>query len=999
MDLTGQKLGKYELLEKLGQGGMAQVYKARQPLIERFVAIKVMLTNLIDSEQFVSRFLREAQRLGQLRHPNIVSILDFDIVEGTHFLVMDFVSGPSLATYLDMRKSLLPVEALKISSQITSALQYAHGKGVVHCDLKPANVMFQDETHQQVVLTDFGIARMLDATGQAQTSTVIGTPSYISPEAAQGQPLDGRADIYSLGIMMYEMVTGAPPFVADTPLSVMMKHLQEPPPNLNTTHPQIPAPYSSIVEKALAKSPADRFRSAADMGAAIEDALGHLHGQASTISVSQPQEGQLVAPPGSWSARSASTAAGASMPQARKKPLPLLWMGAIALVILALFIVGAIGLRLLSSSRGEKNPPVAVITNTAPATEVVSAGGSAPIQTQPGGSLEATPTIDVLPLEAGKTGSLFLLSDGGGSPSQIGVQLYGISPPPQGKAYVMWVGNGEDMSALGELQIEGRNAYLITDIDNQQLASFTQALVSLEDSGSSPNQPSSAVLIHGEYSEPRLVEFRSLNLSSDEPTQKAYLFGILEQALLAYDHQGYAIGELENGALEPARAHAEHVINILAGKNGPQYGDRDGNGKVENPGDDVGVLQYANGAIQRLQASKNTPPQTEAQSKLADKAVALLEGSQISIQDVIDLNVEALSTDTVEDMLPLIQEADQLFSQLMYGEDWIGGLWWANNLANRAIGMSLISQEKAGEDTIESVSDLGSGALKLDAKKGFSFQTHNLSVAPKDMAYILWASNPDEERYTSLGSIPAGELSLSGTAPNDLFEAYNQVALSLESESDAKVVSPSRILMEGDLSQQAYAFYTDLTSPPDSAPLAKAEEQAAIAAEHMQYLFEAFKTDNLPLAKRHAEHIINTLEGENGPNFGDVNGDGNVQNPGDKVGVLGYLEEIEATATSLQGQSLSPEQAQNLETFLQVQQAVADTIQAAFEAASKVIASDTIAEAQSNAENYRDLLQAVSDGRDLNGDGVIDPFSGEGGLVTLRQLAESIGWINLAVIE
>src|SRR4030067_3315578 len=225
MDLTGQKLGKYELLEKLGQGGMAQVYKARQPLIESIVAIKVMQTHLTESEQFVNRFLREAQRLGQLRHPNIVSILDFDIVDGTHFLVMDFVSGSSLDASLEMRKTLTPMEALRISSQIANALQYAHVKGVVHCDLKPANVMFSDATYQQVVLTDFGIARILDSSGQAQTSTGIGTPTYISPEAAQGLPLDGRADIYSLGVMMHEMVTGEPPYVGEPPLSVMIQRL------------------------------------------------------------------------------------------------------------------------------------------------------------------------------------------------------------------------------------------------------------------------------------------------------------------------------------------------------------------------------------------------------------------------------------------------------------------------------------------------------------------------------------------------------------------------------------------------------------------------------------------------------------------------------------------------------------------------------------------------------------------------------------------------------
>ena len=167
----------------------------------------------------------------------------------------------------------------------------------------------------------------------------------------------------------------------------------------------------------------------------------------------------------------------------------------------------------------------------------------------------------------------------------------------------------------------------------------------------------------------------------------------------------------------------------------------------------------------------------------------------------------------------------------------------------------------------------------------------------------------------------------------------------------------------------------------------------------MQFLFEAFNTDNLPLAKRHAEHIINTLEGEAGPNFGDINGDGNLQNPGDKVGVFGYLSEVQSAAESLKNNPLTDEQAEKVDAILQAKEAVADTIQACFEAASKVIASDTIDEAQSNAENFQALVAAISEGRDINGDGVVDPFAGEGGLVTLRQLAESIGWIDLISVE
>ncbi len=998
MDLTGQKLGKYEILEKLGQGGMAQVYKARQPLIERFVAIKVMQTHLTDSEQFVNKFLREAQRLGQLRHPNIVSILDFDIVEGTHFLVMDFVSGSSLGEYLEMRKSLSPAEALSISSQIASALQYAHVKGVVHCDLKPANVMFQDATFQQVVLTDFGIARILDPTGQAQTSTVIGTPTYISPEAAQGLPLDGRADIYSLGVMMHEMVTGEPPYVGETPLSVMMKHLQEPPPDLRMTHAQVPEAYAQIVEKALAKAPADRFRSAADMRLAIEAAIGNPSGQISTISNVKSQETQLVAPPGTRVTQSASTVASVSDQKSSKRTIPVLWVGVVAFVILTLFIVGGVGFALISSSISKTSTPVAAVINTEILVTAPS-GGAAPIQTQPGGSVVPSPTIQVIPVEAGKVGSVFLLSNADGFPSQVGARLDGVSPPPQGKAYVLWAGDGDNLARMGELQVENRKGHLATGIDEDQIGSLKRALITVENSGSDSNTPSSDVLYSGEFSEERLDVFRSLNLGSGEPSKKAYLFGVIEQASAAYYHQIYALDALNSGNLEEAKAHAEHVINILEGKNGPQYGDQDGNSKVENPGDDVGVRQYSTGAIQNLRNSTNTPVRTVAQSELAEKSIELFEQGLVSMQSVIDLNIEAIGAGSVEEMLPLVQQADQAFSAMMYGTDGIGGLWWANNYANRAIEMSLIAQNPDVDAVPEESSNLASGTFKVDERNGFSFQINDLSAAPKGMVYVLWASNPDEEKFESLGVIPAGASALEGSAPGDLFDAYKQISMSLEPESNNPPEKPGRLIMSGNLSKAAKEFYLEITSPPSSAPLAKAEEQAGIADEHMQFLFEAFNTDNLPLAKRHAEHIVNILEGEAGPNFGDINDDGNLQNPGDKVGVLGYLGQIQSAAETLKGNPITAEQTVKVDAMLQAKAAVADTILASFEAASKVIASDTIEEARSNAENFQTLVQAVFDGRDTNGDGVVDPFTDEGGLVTLRQLAESLGWIDLISVE
>jgi hypothetical protein len=315
------------------------------------------------------------------------------------------------------------------------------------------------------------------------------------------------------------------------------------------------------------------------------------------------------------------------------------------------------------------------------------------------------------------------------------------------------------------------------------------------------------------------------------------------------------------------------------------------------------------------------------------------------------------------------------------------------------IEMSLIAQNPAADIPADSSSNLASGTFKVDGRNGFSFQMNDLSVAPKGMVYVLWAGNPDEEKFQSLGVIPADAPALEGSAPGDLFDAYKQISVSLEPEGNNPPEKPGRLIMSGDISAPAKAFFLEITSPPSSAPLAKAEEQAGIADEHMQFLFEALNTDNLPLAKRHAEHIINTLEGEAGPNFGDINGDGNLQNPGDKVGVLGYLVEIQSAAEALKSNPLTVEQTEKVDAILQAKSAVAETIQACFESASKVVASDTIEEARSNAENFESLVQAISDGRDINGDGVVDPFSGEGGLVTLRQLAESIGWIDLITVD
>ena len=195
-DLIGRKLGKYELVERLGRGGMAEVYKAYQPGLERHVAIKVMHGHLSGNAEFIQRFQREARSIGQLQHPHIGRVIDFDVEADVYYMVMEYIQGGALDSYLKQKKVLPVDEAVRITLQLADALAYAHQRGMIHRDIKPGNVLFADDSHSHALLTDFGIARLLDEQqNMTMTGALVGTPNYMSPEAARGEPCDARADI------------------------------------------------------------------------------------------------------------------------------------------------------------------------------------------------------------------------------------------------------------------------------------------------------------------------------------------------------------------------------------------------------------------------------------------------------------------------------------------------------------------------------------------------------------------------------------------------------------------------------------------------------------------------------------------------------------------------------------------------------------------------------------------------------------------------------------
>lgn len=277
MDLVGRNFGKYTLVEFLGQGGMAEVYKAHQPGLERYVAIKVMHRHLARTGDFVSRFRREARSIGQLQHSHIMHVIDFDVEGDTYYLVMDFIQGELLKDYLERAQVLSVDEAVALMLQLVDAIEYAHQLGMVHRDIKSANIMFRDETASHVILTDFGMARLKTDSGLTATGAVVGTPAYMSPEAIEGTKIDERADIYSLGVVLYEMVTGTTPYTGDTPLSVVVKQLSEPLPPPTDINPDLPPAVETLLLKTLEKDPDDRFQTASDLKAALSELQSRLN--------------------------------------------------------------------------------------------------------------------------------------------------------------------------------------------------------------------------------------------------------------------------------------------------------------------------------------------------------------------------------------------------------------------------------------------------------------------------------------------------------------------------------------------------------------------------------------------------------------------------------------------------------------------------------------------------------------------------------------------------
>jgi serine/threonine protein kinase len=324
-DLTGQTFGTCTLVKSLGQGGMGAVYLARQTRPSRNVAVKILLpVHAADDQlyhEFLARFQREGDVIARLEHVNIMPIYEYGEHNHLPYLVMPYLTGGSLRDLLARRGSLPLANATSYIEQAASALDYAHAHGIVHRDLKPANFLLHADG--RLVLADFGIARIIDNSGDSaiagltNTGTIVGTPDYMAPEMAQGDPLDYRVDIYELGIVLYQMLTGHVPFTGSSPYAIVIQHIQTKLPLVHVSHPNIPSAVDDVLQKATAKQPTERFLTAGAMAQALRKAIQQIPDQSPTLV--DPQQALPTNPP----SLAPSTQAPAASYQAMQQQPPI----------------------------------------------------------------------------------------------------------------------------------------------------------------------------------------------------------------------------------------------------------------------------------------------------------------------------------------------------------------------------------------------------------------------------------------------------------------------------------------------------------------------------------------------------------------------------------------------------------------------------------------------------------------------------------------------------
>jgi tRNA A-37 threonylcarbamoyl transferase component Bud32 len=550
---TGKTIGNVRIDKELAQGGMAEVYVGTHLRLDRLVTVKVMHSYIEADPELQSRFEREAKVVAALRHPNIVQILDFNIAEGHPYIVMEYLRGPSLAAYLrelnSRNEKLQPAQVARLLSIIATALDYAHEQGVIHRDIKPGNIILHNKTGlfssdlplsplTEPAITDFGLVR-IHTTTQTSAGKRSGTPAYMSPEQSHGLTVDHRSDIYSLGIVLYELIAGHVPFEAETNWALIFKHINEPPPPI----PGIPPRVQKVIDRVLAKDPDARYQTCRELVAEYMDAIGMV------------SEANAVR-------------AGSSLPITRQ-PEPVI-------------------------ASDQRDQPAKLTWQRA---AVYSVAGLLFLALAIWGFLTfapAGPGLTAVPADAAV--GLLRFQDGTAPGDQVTISTSSLEAPRQGSQYEAWLiqDDGEQRLSIGVIAFDQQNQGSLAFVDDEGqnlVGKYRTVEITREpDPDPSPNS-SNDVAFSGSLPSDGLTHVRHLLFSFNAtPENVGFIHGLDTDTLLLNESAQQMLASFEAGDEAGLDLHAERMLNVILGSQSEEYKDWNGDGAIDDPSDRYGLL-------------------------------------------------------------------------------------------------------------------------------------------------------------------------------------------------------------------------------------------------------------------------------------------------------------------------------------------------------------------------------------------------------------------------
>lgn len=656
-NLIGKTLGKVRIELFLAKGGMAEVYIGQHITLHRPVAVKFLKADLQDDPDLRDRFEREARAIAMLRHPNIVQVFDFDTFDGQPYLVMEYVPGVSLGTYLrelhgsGQRLNINQIQSLL--TKVANALTYAHDNNVVHRDVKPANIMLTSRSNPiaadkplpmdvEPILTDFGLARFTQSNIQTSTGVITGTPAYMSPEQARGDRVDKRTDVYSLGITAYEMLAGGVPFEADSTLSVLHKQINDPPPPIKGLSMGV----QEVMDRALTKDPDARFQTPLQFAEAFENALVET-GEAATLKTTTLSRAKTIT-------QEKLRAIGA---KEKKKPVTPIVMGA----LVTLVVIGV-----LITARSLFSGTDIIVTPT---------NNPSVISDTPTETLQNPATPEPEPV------GLLRFQDGSAQADQVTFSSENLPKPPEGSQYEAWLiaDDGETLFSIGNIQFddEGRASLTFVDTEGRNLIMFYHGLqLTVEpDPDNSPN-PSGDVafstnLPSGGYSHVRHL----LSAFSSTPNETPFVRGLKTNAELLNELAQGMFASFLAGDQENTRLRAEQMLNTIAGILSDEHKDWNGDGITDNPSDGYGLLLngtnsgYIQGTISHANLTLSTADATGNMLVHGEHVKVAAENVSVWTPQLRDQLIVVIEASSPSDAESAVRQAVVLANQILNGVD------------------------------------------------------------------------------------------------------------------------------------------------------------------------------------------------------------------------------------------------------------------------------------------------------------------------------------------